>query len=351
MKRTMTAALVLLTCALPALAQELDIEVVDELFVSEFDSGGGMGASFGVRPSVKIGTIAFSPDGKNLVVGSDKEFGIYALEADSLVERKKLTNSGMVSFTFSRDGTYLAVGQRDVVELFDRSEGQYAQIQTLRGRTAACFSKDNAYLISVYGESGLYVHELFEGRFWEWGGHQTGHGKSIRDVRASPDGMRLATASDDKTVKIWSFSSGVFQEAQKLGGHSRGIASAAWGADGRTLVTYDKDQTLVWQKVSDVYSQSQKLKASAESRNRLAMSADGEYAAVASGKEVKIFRIPNGTSSEIAKVKPDESSSSAKVLSVAFSPDGRYLVAGYYDEVDEKGTDRPVVVLWRLREE
>ncbi len=61
----------------------------------------------------------------------------------------------------------------------------------------------------------------------------------------SPDGKRLATASDDKTAKVWDAESG--KELLTLRGHSGYVYGVAYSPDGKRLATASADQTAkVW---------------------------------------------------------------------------------------------------------
>ena len=57
----------------------------------------------------------------------------------------------------------------------------------------------------------------------------------------SPDGKRLATASWDKTAKVWDAASG--QELLTLKGHTGMVISVAWSPDGKRLATASDDKT------------------------------------------------------------------------------------------------------------
>ncbi|XP_066587087.1 notchless protein homolog 1 [Prorops nasuta] len=73
----------------------------------------------------------------------------------------------------------------------------------------------------------------------------TGHQQLINDVKFSPDGRIIASASFDKSVKLWEGNTGKY--ITSLRGHVQAIYSIAWSADSRLLVSGSADSTIkVW---------------------------------------------------------------------------------------------------------
>jgi WD40 repeat protein len=109
-----------------------------------------------------------------------------------------------------------------------------AQINAHAGSPASR-SKDYSLSSVVVREkaSGAVLHTL------------TGHSADVVSLVFSPDGRRLATASYDRTVKLWDMQTG--QDVFTLLGHTAGAVSVAFSPDGNQIVTGGIDFTArVW---------------------------------------------------------------------------------------------------------
>lgn len=78
---------------------------------------------------------------------------------------------------------------------------------------------------------------------------QTGHSTDVLAVAFSPDGKYVATASEDRTAKIWDVATG--SEIRTFKGHDDDISAVAISADGKYLITGSGDKTTrLWDMVT-----------------------------------------------------------------------------------------------------
>jgi WD40 repeat protein len=118
-------------------------------------------------------------------------------------------------------------------------------------KTRAEFSSDGHFLATAYddtytGPPGMLPGGLDRIRIWDPQTGQLlrvldGHTKSVNDVRFSPDGVHLVTASDDGTARIWDVQTGL--STCVLAGHEREVRTAEFSPDGMRVVTSSKDGT------------------------------------------------------------------------------------------------------------
>lgn len=72
-----------------------------------------------------------------------------------------------------------------------------------------------------------------------------GHTDQVQAVAWSPDGTRVASASDDETAIVWDAAGG--NQLITLSGHIEAVVSVAWSPDNRYVVTGSRDNTAkIW---------------------------------------------------------------------------------------------------------
>jgi len=161
-----------------------------------------------------------------------------------------------------------------------------------------------------------------------------GHIQAVMSVSFSPDGKTIASASLDKTIKLWNLDGKCLQTLTQ---HQDGVSHVRFSADGNTLVSASKDNTIkIWQRQSDGTFQFRKSITDKEGISAVSLSDDGQIIATASRNKFALnLRDKNG---KLLKAFPEHSD---QIRDLSFSPDGQ-TIASY--NVD--GT----IKLWSVKE-
>jgi WD40 repeat protein len=105
-----------------------------------------------------------------------------------------------------------------------------------------------------------------------------GHSDSVYSMAFSPDGMHIASVSQDRTVKIWDAGSGAC--LQTLKGHSS-VQSVAFSPDGKHIALVSRDHTVkIWDAGSSANLRT--LEGYSSTVDSVTFSPDGKHVASAS---------------------------------------------------------------------
>ncbi len=191
----------------------------------------------------------------------------------------------------------------------------------------------------------LAVLEATSGRLI--GRHTSAHASSIRAIAFSGDGARLATADAEGTIKIWADLEKLDSKSAALltlKGHQGAIHTVRFSTDGKRLVTSSAGKTArVWD-LENAGAAIRPLEGLADDGSLdgtpvTRFSPDGQLIAAANGRSVRLWDAATGR-----LVKELSHGEKVRVSSVAFSPsDNRLLAVGYGGP-----SDVSYVALWDI---
>lgn len=216
--------------------------------------------------------LAFSPDGKQLVVSGEEDVQVWDLQRGRRLHSFPGGEyfKGAWQAKFSKDGTRLAAALHDdgtegasgypKVRLWDLEAGKELVADWKTGQADAVALSPDGKLLAAGGT--LPEGTDHDGVIQVWSLGEPAENKAhlektlLYKVRADPDGLWcLAFSPDGKVlasggvkpvVKLWDAATG--ELLGKLEGHSGQVRDLAFSADGKTLASTGRDRSvLVWQ--------------------------------------------------------------------------------------------------------
>jgi hypothetical protein len=269
----------------------------DEGFLTADEEGNIRSLSPGSKPgwtrqAMKGGvrSLALSKKGKFLAVGGMKgELWIWNMKDKTAAPSFKLTGSDgrpIIAVAFASEEQLVSAKADGGVSLWDVKQdakpilllppnaehvysidasGGRVAVATDRGAvllslhkpaeqpSVACFlgqKKENAIRSVAFGPGGELACGTASGevRLMSAAGRAdeplTGHSSAVNALAFSPDGRFMASASSDKTVRLWNLSVQSKPRPIVLEGHKSWVWTVAFSSDGRQLASGSEDQTV-----------------------------------------------------------------------------------------------------------
>lgn len=296
-----------------------------------------------------VHSVAFRPDGQTLVsssashgsTGGDTEPSVRiwdVAKGEQVMELvgelgKKRPRSKFLSVAYSPNGKLIA-SVTDDGKLHVWAPEREAGKRHLLGTEAhgsqsvysVAFGKDTSTIFTAGGDDRARQWVGFgpTGEAIPSGGSRgvaiEGHAGDVRSVAVTRDGKFVATASDDKTIRLWDMTGPAPRLARMFQGHTEQVLTLAFSPDGQTLASGGADQAVRLWRVSlgDDHTNFADSKGYVWSA---AFSPDGQAIASAGVDRVVVIRDLAG------KVLNRFEGHTAPVTALAYSPDGAKLAS------------------------
>ncbi|MGF1499027.1 MAG: hypothetical protein ACFB8W_19705 [Elainellaceae cyanobacterium] len=185
-----------------------------------------------------VTAITFSPKTRYIVTSSrDATAILWDLEGNAL-ETFRGHEGTVWATSFSPDEEYLATTSDDGKPRLWKLDSQAANIFKVDGIPArdASFNSDSS-MIAAAAAGKVWLRDLQSQREWSFDAH---HGQLLYSLAFSPNHQYIATASEDRTAKLWNYEGEMLQE---LYGHEGQVHKVIFHPSKDLLVTASADQT------------------------------------------------------------------------------------------------------------
>ncbi len=222
----------------------------DSVYGVAFSSNSQLIASASADQTIKLWQV--DPQQKNVQLlqtlkGHREEVNAVAFSPDGLHPKgNKLEHGGQLIVSGSGDNT-IKIWQRDGT-----------LIKTLKGHKSTVFDLDisadglpsngGQLIVSGSGDNTIKLWNINNGKLLAT---LEGHLDSVLGVKFRPNSTMIASASVDKTIKLWQWDGKQANLEKTLMGHSAAVQSIDFSPDGKTLASGSNDRTVIlWNKHS-----------------------------------------------------------------------------------------------------
>ena len=273
--------------------------------------------------SAAVNAIAISPDGKTFVSGSnDRNVNLWDLNKGKRLYTFVGQAEAVLSVAISPDGTTLVSGCVDCkistwkldTKAFDKTFFYLNSPYSHNGLVySVAFSPDNRIIASASSDKTIRIWGRYTGELKRI---LNGHTDTVLSVAFSPDGKNLVSGSADKTIRIWNLNNP--KQSQILTGHLGAVTTVAITPDGKTLISGSRDSTI---KLWDFYTGKliSTITGHSTAVECIALTSGGRIlASSGSNSTIKLWNLATGELLQtLAGCSP-----------VVFTPDGKTLITG-----------------------